>query len=221
MLLLSTLNATQAFLDDIIIRPASLLRYMNIVEWTQLITAVITLARLARLRPEQTRETGIDHLQIKMQVQAYILTLGKRMTDLGIGNVEADASHLFSWFKAIAQGIKLWVSSSEECTGRDQAKLERLSHLMENPATSAFETVKSLTFHVESSHEKSGLNVAPTDNQNTNDTIEAAHTSGNAVMLEDKSWDIFISNWPDMTVPSGVWGHDQRECAAVDMFQTC
>jgi hypothetical protein len=44
MLLLSTLRATQAFLDDILIKLASLLRNMNIVEWTQLITAAITLA---------------------------------------------------------------------------------------------------------------------------------------------------------------------------------
>ena len=112
MLLLSTLQATQAFLDEILVKPASLLHNMNIVEWTQLITAAITLDRLARRGPEQTRETDVDHMQIKMQVDMYIWTLCKRMSALGFGNVQHDASGLFSWFKAIAQGIRLWVAGS-------------------------------------------------------------------------------------------------------------
>jgi hypothetical protein len=108
-LFLSTLHATHAFLDDILTRPASLLRNMNIVEWTHLITTAITLARLARQEPNQTRETGIEHLQIKTQVEMYIVTLCQRMSDVGVGNVQDDPRGLFSWFKAIAQGIRLWV----------------------------------------------------------------------------------------------------------------
>ena len=205
MLLLSTLHATQAFLDDILVKPASLLRNMNIVEWTHLITAAITLARLARLGPHQTRETGIDHLQIKMQVEMYILTLCKRMSDLGVGNVQHDASGLFSWFRAIAQGIRLWVTGLDESSGPENVDSQNVAHPLDSSATSAFETVKSMTLQNESNHDKSGSNKALEADQNSNDAMETAHSAGNAVILDDKFWDIFISNWPDMTIPSGLW----------------
>lgn len=107
MLILSILHATQAFLDDILVKPASLLRHMNIVGWTHVITAAITSAKLARLEPDQTRETGIGHLQLKMQVEMYTMTLCKRMSEVGVGSVQQDTSGLFSWFKAIAQGIRI------------------------------------------------------------------------------------------------------------------
>jgi hypothetical protein len=127
------------FLDDILVKPTSLLRNMNIVEWTHLITAAITLARLARLEPEQARAAGIEHLQIKVQVDTYILTLCKRMFDLGVSNVQYDASGLFSWFKAIAQGIRLWVSGPGGSGEHDHVDAESSA----KPATS--ETLQDLT----------------------------------------------------------------------------
>ena len=163
MLLLSTLHATQAFLDEILVKPASLLRNMNIVEWTQLITAAIILARLAQLGPEQTRETGVDHMQIKMQVDTYTWTLCKCMSALGFGNVQHDASGLFSWFIAIAQGIKLWVAGPEASSRTEDSKVKTAAYRTNHSATTALEAVKNLALHVESSDEKSDPNEPPTD----------------------------------------------------------
>jgi hypothetical protein len=127
----SALHATYAFLDDILTRPASLRQNMNIVEWTYLLTAAITLARLARQGPDQNREAGIEHLPIKTQVEVYIVTLCQRMADVGAGNVQDDPRGLFSWFKAIAQGIRLWVWGSEESVGAEIAEVEAVEFLNE------------------------------------------------------------------------------------------
>jgi hypothetical protein len=200
MLLLSKLHATQAFLDDILVKPASLLRNMNIVEWTHLITATITLARLSRLEPEQTREAGIEHLQIKIQVDTYILTLCERMSDLGVRNVQYDASGLFSWFKAIAQGIRLWVSSPSESGGHDHVDAESLA----NPLAT-FETLQNLTLQNGSNQQPSSPTQAHTADQGHEGETQGSWSDGYEMMLDDKFWDTFISNWPDITVPSVAW----------------
>jgi hypothetical protein len=213
MLLLSTLHATQAFLDDILVKPASLLRNMNIVEWTHLIIAAITLARLARLRPDQTRETGIDHLQIKAEVEMYILTLGKRMSDLGVGNVQNDASGLFSWFKAIAHGIRLWVSGPDESAGPEHAEAENEAQSMDSSAISAFETVKSLTLQNESNQQGSGTNKGHTTDRNHMGNAQATLSDNCEMVQDDNFWDIFISNWPHVST--------LRSVPSVSVFRIC
>jgi hypothetical protein len=196
MLLLSKLHATQAFLDDILLKPASLLRNMNIAEWTHLITATITLARLSRLEPEKTREAGIEHLQIKIQVDTYIVTLCERMSDLGVSNVQYDTSGLFSWFKAIAQGIRLWVSGPGESGGHDHVDAESL-------ATS--ETLQDLTLQNGSNRQLSSTNQAHAADQGHEGNTQDSWSEGYGMALDDNFWDTFISNWPDITVPSVAW----------------
>lgn len=203
MLLLSKMHATQAFLDDILVKPASLLRDMNIVEWTHLITAAITLARLARLEPEQTREAGIEHLQIKMQVDTYILALCKRMSDLGVSNIQYDASGLFSWFKAIAQGIRLWVSGPGESGGHDHMDAESLAKPPQSVATS--ETLQDLTLQSGSNQQVSGTNQAQAADRSYEGNTQGSCSEGYGVVLDDNFWDTFISNWPDITIPSVTW----------------
>ena len=202
LLLLSTLRATQAFLDEILVRPASLLRNMNVMEWTQLITAAITLARLARMGPDQALETGLDHMQMKMQVDMYILTLAKRMSDLGVSHVQQDASGLVSWFKAIAQGIKLWVSGPDELEGPEDTKADNAARLLDDSVTTASDTVKNLTLDVESNQERPVE--AAASNQSFNDATDIAHDSINPVTLDDHFSDILIPNWPDMMISCGM-----------------
>lgn len=200
MLLLSKLHATQAFLDDILVKPALLLRNMNIAH---LITAMITLARLSRLELGQTREVGIEHLQIKIQVDTYILTLRERMSDPGVSNVQYDASGLFSWFKAIAQGIRLWVSGPGGLGGHDHVDAESLANPLQSSATS--ETLQNLTLQNGSNRQLSRTNQAHAADQGHEGNTQSSWSEGYGMVLDDNFWDTFISNWPDITVPSVAW----------------
>jgi hypothetical protein len=176
---------------------------MNIVEWTHLITATITLARFSRLEPEQTREAGIEHLEIKVQVDTYILTLRKRMSDLGVSNVQYDASSLFSWFKAIAQGIRLWVSGPGGSGGHDHVDAESLAKPLQSCATS--ETLQSLTLQNESNQQVGDTNRAHAAGRSHEANTQGSWSEGYEMVLDDNFWDAFISNWPDITMPAVAW----------------
>jgi hypothetical protein len=178
---------------------------MNIVEWTHLITAAITLARLARQGPNQTRETGIEHLQIKTQVELYIVTLCQRLSDVGVGNVQDDPRGLFSWFKAIAQGIRLWVWGSEESIGAENAEIEAAAHSMNGSTSCASETAKGLTSQNEYSHQGSDTGKAHTTDRDCTETIQTTWCDYFESVLDDNFWDVFISHWPDIIIPSGAW----------------
>jgi hypothetical protein len=173
---------------------------MNIVEWTHLITAAITWARLARQGPDQNHEAGIEHLPIKTQVEVYIVTLCQRMADVGAGNVQDDPRGLFSWFHAIAQGIRLWVWGSEE-----SRKLKPWDSSMNGSITSASETVKRLTSQNESNRHSSNTSKANTTDRDSTENIQTTWSDGFESVLDDNFWDVFVSHGPDITMPSGLW----------------
>jgi hypothetical protein len=127
------------------------------------------------------------------------------MSDLGGGNIEHDASGLFSWFKAIAQGIRLWVSGSDESSGPEHAEAKTVTQSIDNSATSGLEAVKSLTLQNESNNQGSGTNKAHATDRDYAGNIQATWSDGCEMVLDDNFWEIFISNWPDITMPSGAW----------------
>lgn len=149
------------------------------------------------------REAGIEYLQIKMQVDTYILTLCKRMSDLGVSNVQYDASGLFSWFKAIAQGIRLWVSGPGESGGHDYVDAESLAKPLQSVATS--ETLQNSTLQNGSNQQVSGTNQVHAADRSYEGHTQGSWSEGYGMVLDDNFWDTFISNWPDITMPFVAW----------------
>jgi hypothetical protein len=119
--------------------------------------------------------------------------------------VQHDPPGLFSWFKAIAQGIRLWVSGPDEPNGPEHAEAETAAPSIGSSATSTSTTVKSLTLHNESNEQSSGINNAHTTNGNYGGNFHHTRSCGSEMVLDENFWEIFISNWPDMTMPFGAW----------------
>jgi hypothetical protein len=138
-----------------------------------------------------------------MQVDTYILTLCERMSDLGVSNIQHDASGLFSWFKAIAHGIRLWVSGPGESGGHDHVDAESLATPLHSVVTS--ETIQDSALENGSNQQVSSTNHAHTADRSCEGNTQGSWSEGYGMVLDDNFWDTFISNWPDITMPFVAW----------------